>query len=898
MSTIFRRLQYLFRRSRQDADLREEIETHRAMRQEAFEGDGLTPEDAAHASRRALGNVALAVDDAREVWTIRTVESAWQDVRVALRGLRKTPTFSLTALVTIALGIAATATIFSVVNAVLLKPLPYRDGGELVYICADLRNRNVVDFLWAPGDLYDIQQQSTLFEDIGGVFTGRTFMRAQSREPAPVITASVTTNFLRVLGARVAVGRGFEAADAALPSPPAADANAAAPVPLPLTGIITDGLWKRRYGGDPSIVGQTVPFGNDGGYAHIVGVLEPGVELLFPPGIGILRNPDIFVAPRIDYVNGDRNAVSMRVIARLKPGVSIEQAQAEVDQIAAALRREYPVKETAGLFFRVESMHGDLVADVQPSILALMGAVVFVLLVACANVANLLLVRAGAREREFAVRAALGGSRGRLVRQILIESLIVAVGGAIVGLLLAQLGVRLLLTIGPQDLPRLGSVGVDWTVAGFAALVALASAALFGLTPAIRASQPALAGVLRASGRSTSGGTRWLRDGVVLAEVALSFVLLVGCGLMVRSFIALQATQPGYDYTNVLTFFAPSGRPRQPDEMRAFIEQVSERLSAIPGVLAVSGASNVPLDGTTPFARWGTEEAAADPNKFQQMAHHFVRDNYFDTLRTPLVEGRFFTRADHGPDVRRMIIDTVIAAKAFPGQSAAGKRLLARVTSPDAQWYEVIGVVQHQRRNTLAADGSGSIFFPEGHAGPGAAGRWVLRTSVDPVTVVPAVRSELATIDPTIALGQVESLGAMVKRATEPTRFALVLIGVFAAVAVLLASVGLYGVLAGVVRQKTSEIGVRMAFGAPSTAIFRDVVGRGLKLAAIGVATGTAAAFALTRWMSSLLVGVSPTDPTTYAAIGTLFLAIAALACWVPARRAATLNPVVALRQD
>jgi putative ABC transport system permease protein len=543
-------------------------------------------------------------------------------------------------------------------------------------------------------------------------------------------------------------------------------------------------------------------------------------------------------------------------------------------------------------------MHGDLVADVRPAIVALMGAVIFVLLVACANVANLLLVRAGTREREFAVRAALGGSRGRLVRQVLVESLLVAVGGAVLGLVLAEAGVRVLLRIGPEELPRLNDIAVDWTVAGFAALAALASALVFGLLPAVRASRPGLVEVLRSSGRSTDAGSRWLRDGVVLAEVALSFVLLVGSGLMVRSFIALHATQPGFDYENVVTFFAPSGRQRPPDEARAFIEQVTEQLGAIRGVVAVSGASSVPLDGVTPFARWGTDDAVADPNKFQQMAAHFVRDNYFDTLRTRLIEGRAFNRDDHGQQIHRIVIDSVIAGKAFPGQSAVGRRLLARVTSDEAQWYDVVGVVQHQRRATLASDGSGSIFFPEGHAGPGAAGRWVVRTSTDPSAIVPSLRRALAELDPTIALAQVESLQEMVNKATAPTRFALVLIGVFAGVAVVLAAVGLYGVLAGIVRQKTSEIGVRMAFGAPTVAIFREFIGRGLKLAVAGVIVGMAAAVGLTRWMASLLVGVSPTDPVTYVTIAMLFIGIAAFACWVPARRAATLNPLVALRQN
>lgn len=825
-----------------------------------------------------------------------------RDIAHAIRTLRKTPTFSLTAILTIALGIGASATIFSVVNAVLLKPLPYQDGERLVYLWADLRNRNVTDFPWAPGDVWDTQQQADLFDGVAGVFTGRTFLRAEGLEPEQVIVANGTTNMLRVLGARVVVGRDFQESDAALPPPPPPGEPGAAqgppPPPLPVTAIISDGLWKRRYGGDPAIVGQTVRFGNGNGRAHIIGVLEPGVELLFPAGVAVERYPDVFTVPRFDFAGANRNNVSLRVFGRLNDGVSVEQAQAQVDQIAAELRQRFPTKETAGLFFRVEQMHPGLVADVQPAIVALMGAVIFVLLVACANVANLLLVRAGAREREFAVRAALGGSRRRLVRQVLVESFVLALAGAVVGLVLAEGGVRVLLAIGPEELPRLDTVSVDWNVALFAGVAAVAAALLFGAVPAIRASRPALMDTLRASGRTTGGGTRWLRDGVVLTEVALSFVLLIGSGLMVRSFVALQTTRPGYDYNNMLTFFAPSGRQRQPEEARAFLDQVTERLKATPGVVDVTGSSSVPLDGFNAFARWGSEDAVADPSKFQQMTAIFIRDNYFTVMRTRMLEGREFTRDDHGQDVRRIIIDDVIARKAFGGQPAVGRRLLARVNSDEAQWYDVVGVVQHQRRVSLAEDGSGSIFFPEGHIGPGAAGRWVLRTSSEPMSVLPAVRGELAELDPTIALSQVESVESLVNQAMAPTRFALVLIGVFAGVAALLASVGLYGVLAGVVRQKTAEIGVRMAFGAPTASIFGDFIGRGLKLAGIGVVIGGVAAVGFTRWMSSMLVGVTATDPATYAAIAVLFLVVAALACWIPARRAARLSPVVALRQD
>jgi putative ABC transport system permease protein len=824
-----------------------------------------------------------------------------KDVVYAARSLVKSPTFALTAIITIALGIGASATIFSVVNAVLLRPLPYQNADRLVYIWADLRNRNVVDFAYPPGDVYDLQQQGALFEGVAGVVTGRNFLRAEGFEPEQVATAAVTTNFFRVLGARMALGRDFDDADAALPppAPPPQPGVAPAPPPqLPVIAVISHRLWQRRFGGDPTIVGQMIPWGNNG-RAQIIGVLEPGIELLFPPGVPVERLPDVFTVPRFDFINASRNNVSLRVIARMKEGVTLEQAQAQADQVAADLRRRFAVKETAGLYYRVEPMHEGLTLDVRPSIMALMGAVIFVLLVACANVANLLLVRAGDKEREFALRAALGGSRGRLLRQVLVESLLVSLAGATLGLALAEAGIVLLLRIGPQDLPRLQTIAVDWNVALFAGLAAVAAAALFGILPALRASRPGLIDVLRTSGRVHGvSGSRWLRDGVVLAEVALSFVLLVGSGLMIRSFVKLQTIDPGYEAEHVLSFVAQSTRPRSPEEVRALILQLHERIQATPGVTMVSGSSAVPLDGSGASARWGTEEALADPNKFQQMTPHFIRNGYFEAMGTRVLEGRSFNDNDHNAKIRNVIIDSVAAKKAFPGQSAVGKRILSRVNTDEAVWFDIIGVVEHQRRITLASDGREAMFFAEGFIGPGSAGRWVVRSDGDPAALAPVIRAELAKVDPTISFAQMEPLSLLVTRSMAPTRFALVLIGVFAVVAVVLAAVGLYGVLAGVVRQRTSEIGVRMAFGAPTTTIFRLFISHGLRLSVIGVAVGIVAAFGLTRWMSSMLVGVTPTDPVTYVSIAAVFIAVAALACWLPARRAAALDPLVALREQ
>ncbi|HEU4566306.1 MAG TPA: ABC transporter permease [Gemmatimonadaceae bacterium] len=826
------------------------------------------------------------------------------DFRHAVRAMRKHPAFAATAMLTLALGIGVSTAIFSVANAVLLRPLPYADADRLVLVWGELRNRDVHDFPFSAGDFRDLREQATLFQDLAAITPARQPLAGDGGEPEQVRVVGVTPNLLPLLGARIARGRGFAEADAAAPPPPPQAGNPAAgnappadaPPPPPVMVVLNHGFWQRRYGGDPGVIGRMLDIGP--GKAQVVGVLAPGFELLWPPGTNIDAVPDMFAAMRIDYDNASRNNVFLRVVGRLKPGVPLPRAQEQVERLAAELRSRFPIKETAGLHFQLVPMHEDLVADVRPAIVALMGAVGFVLLIACANVANLLLVRAAARERELAVRAALGSSPWRLVRQMLVESLVLAAGGALIGLALAWAGIRLLVALAPANLPRLDAVRIDPVVLAFTVLVSLLAAALFGIAPALRAARPDLAEVLRATGRTPGlHGGRLLRNGVVMAEVALSFVLLIGCGLMVRSFVALQRGDPGYDASGVLTFVvnaqAPSGEARA-----AFVRQLRERLLAIPGVQAATAATPFPLDGQIGNARWGTEEAATDASKFQQANIHIVLPGYFEAMRTRLLAGRAFTESDDRADATGIIIDQQLAEKAFPGQQAVGKRLLVRVRSEQPEWLEVIGVVAHQRHESLTTPGREAIYFTDGFMGSGVAGRWAVRTSGDPSRLAPTVRRVVAEMNPRIPVAEVQPMRALVERAMGPTRFALVLIGVFAIIAAILACVGLYGVLSNVVRQRTAEIGVRMAFGAPSRSIFRLVIGEGLRLSALGIVVGVAAALALTRVMRSMLVGVGATDPATFATIVLLFLVIAAAACWIPARRAAGLEPTIALREE
>ncbi len=510
-----------------------------------------------------------------------------------------------------------------------------------------------------------------------------------------------------------------------------------------------------------------------------------------------------------------------------------------------------------------------------------------------------MLVRAASRERELAVRSALGGSRWALVRQMLVESMAIAGLGTLLGLGLAWAGIRLLLTIGPENLPRLDHTGIDPMVLGFSVLAAFVSAIVFGVTPAVRASRVPAAEALRAGGRNAGlAGGRRLRSAVVVAEVALAFVLLVGSGLMIRSFVALTRVNPGYDAHGILTFFLPNLNRPQPMARAALVQQLSERLRALPGVTGVTAANPLPLDGGLANMRWGPEAAAADPRLFQQANLHTVLPGYFETMGTRLIEGRTFSAADNDTLLKQLVVDVNFARKAFPGQSAAGKTILARIRTNEAEPWQIIGVVEHQRHETLARDGPETVFVPDGTFFFGAASRWVVRTSGDPALLAGTVRNAVRELDPSLAITDLQPMAVFLDKARAPTRFALVLIGVFAAIAVILGAVGLFGVLATMVRQRTAEIGVRMAFGAPQASILRLVVGHGMRLSLIGVALGAAAALALTRVMQTMLVGVGATDPLTFGVMAVLFLAIGAAACALPARQAARLDPNAALREE
>jgi putative ABC transport system permease protein len=824
-----------------------------------------------------------------------------QNLKIAIRVLLKNPLFTLTAVTTMALGLGATTAIFSVTNGVLLRPLPYKDPERVVVAGMDLRQRHVRDLPFSNADFIDLRDGTkTVFEDLGGVFTFRNVTPLEDGTPEQTRVAFVTTNFFRLLGGRIVLGRDFYDEDG-VPEPAATPAAGQRPPPgLPLVAILSYEYFQRRYGADTAVLGHSMVAGGLPSPV-IVGVLAPHFRLYFPPEADQESSPDFWIANRLGYDAAARNTFSIRAVGRLKPGVSVERAQAAADNLAAEARKNFLIERTAGYYIRVEPMRQHLVSAVRPAILALMGSAIFLLLIACANVANLLLVRASLRERELAVRAALGANRWRLIISLLTEAVLLTAISALVGLALAWIGIHQLRALAPSNLPRLDAIRLDLFVLGFTAMTCLAATAIFGMLPAWRASKPGVAPLLRGSSRNAGllGGST-LRNAVVMVEVALSFVLLAGAGLMFRSFLELQRIDPGFDPHRLLTFQVTGNNDGgdSPEKRAVLIRQIGDRLRVIPGVESVTASEPFPLAGGFSPIRWGTEEALSDAGKFQATDHEVVLPGYFETMRMRLLAGRFFTDADNIPCRKVVVIDDVLANKAFHGQSAVGGRILIRLRTPEAEWVEVIGVVAHQHAVSLAEPGREQVYVTDAFVGSGDVNSWAIRTGNDPTNYGNAVRAAIKGLDSHLLVSEMQPVETLVLHAQTDTRFALVLISVFAIMAGGLAGVGLYGVLSTAVRQRTSEIGVRMALGAAPSQIFHLVVGQGLRLSAIGIAAGLIGAFLLTRLLRAMLVGVQPTDPATFGVVAILFLFVAAMASWLPARRAAALDPARALREE
>lgn len=916
----WRRFRRIWRPSVRD-DVADEVAFHMEMRVAEFVATGLSHEDATRKARALFGDVGAVSEGLVRIGARRrrrldfreALDATLLDLRLGARYLRAHPLFTLTAILTLTLGIGASAAIFSVVNAVLLEPLPYPHADRLVVITQEMQRRNVVDGALSLPDIEDIRAGASGLDGVAAMQTIANYpISIDGDAPESMTYAIASPNVFDVLGTPVVHGRGFRAGDGA-PNPVVqvtSDSSGPPTFRRPRVWIISYALWQRRFHGDASVIGRTLV--GPVGPAQIIGVASPRAELFFPARLRMLRSPDVWDVIQRDPQAVSRFAYGLRVVARMRPGSSADVVRSQIDSISRDLDRRFPRRLQVGLRLDVERMQDFLVGDVRPALVALMGAVLLVLLIACANVGNLLLVRASHRARELVVRAAIGGSPFRIVRQLLAEGLILAGISAALGVLFAMAMLRVLVRLAPATLPRLEGVGIDARVLVFAIGLAALSILIFALGPAIRAATPRLADALRATGQMPPlTATPRLRRVVVVAEVALSFVLLVGCGLMVRTFVTLLHTDLGFDPRGVLTFTLSNRNFRRAEDRVAYVHQVLDTLAKIPGVTGVTLSTILPLDGTRANATWGnatlgTPDAAGDRSQYHQGTFRAVLPNYFAVMRTPLLAGRMFSAADDRADQKIIIVDDVIAMQAYGTIDVVGKQLVAR---DDVQ--TIVGVVRHQRQLALAGTERGGLFFPWA-AGNGQAGGWALRTSGDVNVLAGNVRAAIATIpidyqsnvraagtgSNRLLVNDLQPMRAFVDRALAPTRFALMLIAIFAGIAAVLTAVGLYGVLSSSVRQRTSEIGLRMAFGAESSDIFSLVIGHGLKLSAIGLALGIPLALGGTRMMVSMLVGVRPTDPLTFGSMTLLFLAVALVACWLPARRAASLDPSVALRED
>lgn len=829
-----------------------------------------------------------------------------QDIRYAVRGFTQRPGYTAVLVLTLALGIGSNVAIFSVANAVLFQPLPFHEPENLVLVWNRLANANVDRALVSGPDFVDYQQQTTMFEDFAGAVALNGTLTGEGRAEE-VLVGWTTVNFHRVLGGAPMLGRNFEPEDAPAIDPASfADPNATFP---PGAIILSHAMWQTRFGGDPSVLGRSLQM--DGQECIVIGVLPSDFRIWLPPDAGMPTDIDVWRAAPANMITfADRSVPFFTVVGRLAPGVTVPQAQAEMDRLATTLRDQYQFHSRSGMHITVNSMHEDIVAHVRPLIVAVMAAAGFVMLIACANVANLLLVRASSREREMAVRAAMGGGRGRIIRQLLTENGVFALAGGAVGLILAWWGTRLLVTMRPENLPRIDNIAIDGTVLAFAGGATLVATLLFGLTPALKSASPHLAHALRErTGDSGSSGGNKLRTALVVAEVALSLVLLVGAGLMLRSFSKLSQVEPGFEADNVLTMTVPLPMFKylDPNGRADFYERLQERMMGLSGVEAVGGVLPLPLAGGDQYLIYSYGRPGATEDEWNQTRADYkaVIPGYFETMGASLISGRFLTAADNRADARRVVVvDEQLAGRAFPGEEAVGRQLDVTVFAFDSTGVntirvpaEIVGVIGNMRAESLTEDGREAVYFPL---------RWfpwppvsmTVRASADPLSLVSQIRREVEAMDPDVPVADVQPMRDYIAEAVAPTRFAFALIGVFATMALVLASIGLYGVIAYSVRQRTREIGVRMAFGADESNIVKLVLKRGMVVGLIGVGTGIVASLISTRTVSSLLYGVSAVDPITFVGIPLILVAVTLVASYVPARRAMRVDPVVALRDE
>jgi putative ABC transport system permease protein len=833
--------------------------------------------------------------------TIAMVADVIRDFKYAIRSFARRPLFTAVIVLTLALGIGSNVAMFSVANAVLLRALPYDHPEKLALVWTRLQATNVERSLVSGPDFGDYQTQTTRFEGFAGaVAVAGTLTGAGQAER--IVNGYTTWNLFELLGVRPLLGRTFRKEDA-ITIDPKQFANPNPDLP-PGTVMLSYGLWQRRFGGDPKVIGRTIQM--DGWGSVVVGVLPPTFRIYLPADAAMPTNVDAWNVLPNNITEFAREAPMLTVVARLRDGVTLEQAQHEMDAVATRLREVHQFHKTQDLRIRVNGMHRDVVNHARPALLALLGAVGFVLLIACANIANLLLVRATERGREIAVRAAVGSGRGRIIRQMLVESAVLSCAGAVLGVLLAWQGIRVITALSPGNLPRIEGASIDLAALLYTAGAASVAAILFGLAPALRAVGGNLVDALRDRG-SDMGGVRGnkLRSALIVLEVALSLVLLVGAGLMARSFSKIQKVDPGFEARNVVTFNAPVKMLKYiTSASRAnFANELADRLRAIPGVERVGAVTPLPLAGGEQYAvgSYGRVGGSDDVYRANKADYKATLPGYFEAMGIKLLSGRTFERLDNREEALDVaIIDRKLATRVFGKEDPLGADLLVdhfneKTFSFDRLPVRIVGVVDNVRSASLAAESRETIYLPYVF-NSFLPLTYVVRTAADPASLIARIRAEAAAMDPEVPIAELSTLTSYVSNAMSQTRFLLALIGAFAVLALGLASLGLYGVVSYSAKQRTREIGVRVALGAAERDIVGLILGQGLAVSLAGIALGLAGAVALSRVVSAFLVGVSATDPITFAGVPAVLLAVAIVASFIPARRASHVDPNVALR--
>jgi putative ABC transport system permease protein len=858
--------------------------------------DGATPAQAEKLTRDELGESDLLRRELNRIETriipepiilgtnqrSHMIADLWQDLRYAARMLRQKPGFTLVAVLTLALGIGANTAIFSIVNAVLLQPLPFLDTERLLWIGGWARNADKEQGV-TPADFLDYREQSRSFAILAAsVSDGIPMNLSGDGEPERLKGGMVTFNYLDVFGVKPALGRTFVEEEAS----PGREQVV----------VLSHSLWVRRFGADPAIVSKS--FTLDGRAVTVIGVMPK--QFQFPAGVEIWK-PFGFGSSSLGSSGSSspfrsRELHFLRPIAKLRPDVTIEQAQSEVETIARRLEALYPKTNTNQSLYLMP-MQERIVGNIRLTLLVLLGAVGFVMLIACVNVANLLLARAAARSREIAVRAALGAGRGRIVRQLLAESLLLALIGGGAGVLLAIWGVKALVALSSNYLPRADEIGINPIVLGFTLAIALLTGILFGLAPALQSTRSDLTDALKDGGRGAGGGAQRNRvlKFLVAGEVALAVVLLSGAGLLINSFIRLQQVAPGFDETNLLTARIDLPNPyAEPEKKKLFFEQLQQRVAALPGVEAVGLVTELPLARQSADFKFNIEGRQADTPG--QEGHADIRNanhDYFRAMRIPLLKGRNFSQAEVQANAKVAVISEVLAERYFPNEDPIGKRLFIGSISKDL--CEIIGIVGDVRHRGLDIGLNPAIYFPSLRLGYS---NLVIRTTIAPASLAASVRKEVATIDPKQPVANIKAMEQWVSESIEQPRFRTILFGIFSGAALLLSIVGIYGVMSYVVTQRTHELGIRLALGARPGDVMRLVIRQGMIPALAGLAIGLVAALALTRFIKGFLYGIRATDPLTFAAITLTLLVVSLLACYQPARRAAKVDPLVALRGE